>query len=302
MADLNEVLIFTRVVQAGSFTKAASRLGLPKSTVSAKVQGLERRLGVSLLHRTTRSLRVTEAGELYFQKCVQALEQIESAESAATTAQAEPQGVLRVTAPVEFGTSFLPELSQGFLKKYPQVTLELLLTDRIVDLVAERVDLAIRAGALEDSSMIAKKLGSDSFIAVAAPSYLKRKGTPRHPNDLTQHDCLRFTVEDEDRSWELLRGKQAVEVAVSGPFGANNLSTLKDLAILGVGIALVPAYLCRNELLKGALIRVLPQWATPTGAVHAVYPAHRFVSPKVRAFIEFAIPALKSEFDAVAKI
>ncbi len=285
--DLNEIIYFTRVVQAGSFTQAARRLGVPKSTVSAKIASLERRLGVTLLRRTTRKLNVTEAGELYFRECAQAIEEIETAESKVTSRQASAQGTLKITAPVELGAEALPQLVERFLKSNPQVRIELVLTDRLVDLVGEGIDLAIRAGALPDSSLIARKIGDTVFLPVASPAYLRSKGSPAQPRDLADHECLLFTTESDPGAWELFTNKkQKQKVRVSGKIAANDFASLKAFAIAGLGIALLPISSCENEIRAKKLIRVLPEWHASGDPVYAVYPAHRYITPKLQLFVD----------------
>ncbi|MBX9769040.1 MAG: LysR family transcriptional regulator, partial [Bdellovibrionales bacterium] len=190
--DLNEISVFIRVVQTGSFSLAANQLGMPNSTVSHRVSSLEKRLGITLLQRTTRKLHVTPLGEAYFKKCLQGLEALQIAEQDIVSNQKEPQGLLRITAPAELGSTVLPQIVSDFTKKYPKVQVESILTDRRVDLLGEGVDLAIRAGPLKDSSLIAKKIGSSYFAPFASTKYLKAKGTPHQPKDLSGHDCLLF--------------------------------------------------------------------------------------------------------------
>jgi DNA-binding transcriptional LysR family regulator len=283
--DLNEILIFSKVVQTGSFTQASKLLNMPKSTVSAKVSSLEKRLGVTLLKRTTRKLHVTEAGQSYLRRCVQGLELIQSAETEAAMVQSEPQGRLRITAPVDFSSPGFRELMREFLKRYPKVEVELLLTDRMVDLVAEGVDVALRAGALEDSTLIAKKLGVSRFVPFASPDYLKKAGKLSHPRDLAKHECLLFTAEDDPSLWVLHRGSERVSIRVSGRIYANNLNMLREFAVSGLGIGLIPTTFCQQEIQKRLLVPILPDWSASTAPIHIVYPAQRFAPRHLQAFI-----------------
>ncbi len=196
--DLDGIAIFVKVIQAGSFSRAATLLGMPNSTVSAKVSALEKRLGVTLLQRTTRKLRVTQAGEAYFQRAVRALEELQAAENELETGRVEPTGLLRVTAPVEIGHSLLPALVHAFLKKHPRMEVELVVTSRVLDLVVDGIDLAIRAGPLKDSSLIAKRFDLGDFGLWASPDYLTQHATPHHPEELAQHNCLRFSRFKDD--------------------------------------------------------------------------------------------------------
>lgn len=290
--DLDGIAVFVKVVQAGSFRQAARLLGMPNSTVSAKVSLLEKRLGVTLIQRTTRKLRVTQPGEAYFRRCVQALEEIQAAETEVATSQQEPQGLLRITTAVDVGHSLLPPLVRAFLKQYPRMEVELMVTNRMVDLVAEGVDLGIRGGKLEDSSLIATRFVIGHGVLWASPSYLKKNGAPSHPEELSRHECLRFSP-FKDNAWELTDGKQTAIVAARGRVLADDLETIKMFALLGQGIGLVPAFLCDEEARKGKLVQVLPQWHGAFGSFSLVYPAQRFVSPKIRAFISLAEETLK---------
>jgi DNA-binding transcriptional LysR family regulator len=290
--DLNEITVFVKVAQAGSFTLAAKQLGMPKSTVSARVSSLEKRLGTTLIQRTTRKLSLTQAGRSYFERCLQALHEIESAESEVANAQGEPRGILKITAPATLGSSLLPEILVSYTKAYPKVNVELILSDRQVDLVAEGVDLAIRGGELGDSSLIQKKLGMSYFAPFASPAYLKKRGTPSHPKDLRDHQCLQFTPLGREK-WEFAREKTKVSVPLSGKFVIDDLPTTKELALSGGGIALLPTFLCGAEAKGGKLVRVLPDWISLPRPVSFVYPSQRFVSNRLQAFIAMATEPLQ---------
>ncbi|PIS11311.1 MAG: LysR family transcriptional regulator [Bdellovibrio sp. CG10_big_fil_rev_8_21_14_0_10_47_8] len=290
--DLNEVAVFIKVVQAGSFSQAARQLNMPNSTVSSKVSSLEKRLGVTLIQRTTRKLSVTEAGQAYFKTCVHGLQEIQMAEAEIATSQGDPQGLLRLTAPVELGNSVLPALISEFIQKYSKVSIEVLFLDRTVDLVAENVDLAIRAGELRDSTLKAKKLGSVYFAPFASPQYLKLHGTPKHPRELRDHQCLQFTTLGSE-SWKLTNSRGSIKVPVKSKVMANDLNMVRNLTTAGSGIALLPTFFCYAEVQSGKLVRILPEWQSHLAPVHFVYPAQKFVLPKLSTFIEFATPALK---------
>lgn len=291
--DLNEIKAFVRVVQAGSFRQAAAQLGMPNSTVSAKVSALERRLGVTLLQRTTRKLRLTEAGEAYFRQASQGLEDLAKAEAEVSAAQRAPQGLLRVTAPADFGNTCLVDLLGAFRKRHPQVRVELVFTDRFVDLVAEGIDVAIRAGTLRDSGLVARKVGIACWTPFASPAYLKRAGTPAHPRALREHACLQFTPLGRDH-WQLTQGKSTVTAPLAREVLANDMQMVKALAVSGRGIALLPTFACHRELERGTLVRVLPGWRARADPMHLVYPGQRFVAPKVRAFVDVAVDELEA--------
>jgi len=292
--NLDGIAVFVRVLQAGSFSRAAKLLGMPNSTVSAKVSALEKRLGVTLLQRTTRKLRATQAGEAYFQRSVRALEELQAAENELETGRVEPTGLLRLTAPVEIGHSLLPALVHAFLKDHAGMEVEVVVTNRVLDLIGDGIDLAIRAGPLKDSSLIAKRFDLGYFELWASPDYLARHAAPRHPKELAEHNCLRFSL-FKDNGVRLTNGKENFSPTISGQLAADDFETLRSLAVLGEGIACLPSFLCAEEAKRNKLVRVLQQWHGDRVTVSLVYPAPRFVSPKVRAFIAVAAELLKKQ-------
>jgi len=294
--DFNEVAIFIKVVKAGSFSRAAKELGMPNSTVSAKISSLERRLGVTLIQRTTRKLNITPAGNAYFKRCMMGMEEIKAAEAEIANIQGEPQGLLRITAPTEFGSTLLPGLISEYIKKFPKVRIEVLLTDRRIDLLSENVDLAIRAGEMKDSTLIAKRIGSIYFAPFASPKYLKAKGTPLHPRELKQHSCLQFTPLGVDE-WKMTSSKGSLNVPLSGRVLMNDMAALKKMAVMGDGIVFLPTYYCYTEVSNKQLIRILPEWRSNLAPIHFVYPAQRFVTPKLSAFIALASDTIKKSFE-----
>jgi len=294
--DLNEIAIFIKVVQTGSFSQAARALNLPNSTVSYKVSSLERRLGVTLIQRTTRKLNITPAGEAYYKRCVSGLEEINAAEVELTSIQGEPHGLLRITAPVDIGASILPSITSKYMAKYPKVRIEIILSDRRVDLLSENVDLAIRAGELKDSTLIAKRIGTTYFVPVASPKYLKINGTPDHPRELTKHKCLQFTPIGID-TWKFVGPKGSLNVSVPGKVMINHLEMLKMMALMDDGIAYLPTTFVYPEVKSGKLVRILPEWRSALSPIHFVYPAQRFVTPKLSSFIEHASSALKRSLE-----
>lgn len=283
--DLNELLVFARVVQAGSFTAAARGLRMPKSTVSRRVADLEARVGAQLLLRTSRTLRLTEVGQAYYEHCARIVEEAEQAELAVTRMQAAPHGLLRVTTPLTFGC--LGPLVTGFLARYPEVQLELTCTDRAVDLLEEGFDVAVRAGRLSDSSLIARRLGDIDRVVVAAPSYLEARGTPRSPRELEKHDCVLFGGHLEGTTWALSSGSRSVEVPVRARLVVNEPDMLRAVTLAGAGIALLPDLNYTEDLTAGRLRRILPDWSSSGSPVHALYPSTRHRSPKVMAFVDF---------------
>ncbi len=293
--DLNEIAIFIKVVQLGSFSQAAKALALPNSTVSSKVSSLEKRLGMTLIQRTTRKLHITPAGHGFYLRCLSGFEEMKAAEQELLSLQGEPKGILRVTAPTELGRILLPDIISRFNREYPKVCVEAILTDRRVDLLSEGVDLAIRAGVLKDSTLIAKKLGSAYFVPVASPKYVKAHGLPKHPRDLKDHQILSFPpMGTED--WKLFSGKGAINATINPRTIMNDLEGLYRMALAGDGIAMIAAYFCIEEVKSGKLVRVLPEWRSATSPVHFVYPGQKFVSPKLQAFMKFAGEDLKHLF------
>jgi len=282
--DLNEILVFARVVQAGSFTAAAAELGLPKSTVSRKISALEERLKSRLLQRTTRKFSLTDVGRTYYDYCARIVAEVEDAERAVSSLQETPRGLLRVTAPVS--VAFLGPIVSDYLRRYPDVRLELFCTERSVDLVEERFDVGLRAGALPDSTLIARSLGKVKWFLVATPAYLKRRGRPRSSEDLKKHDCLLFGAGLENAGVRLDSGDRSVHVAVSARLMVTDMDVLHAVATAGLGLALLPAYLCMEELRTGRLERVLGDWNAPSTPVHVVYPSTRHLSAKVKTFVD----------------
>jgi DNA-binding transcriptional LysR family regulator len=282
--DLNEMLVFARVVQAGSFTAAAAELHMPKSTVSRKVTELETRLKSRLLQRTTRKLSLTDAGRTYYDYCARIAGEIDEAERAVSSLQQRPRGLLRVTAPANFG--FLAPIISDFLRRYPEVSIELLSTTRRVDLIEERYDLAIRAGTLADSTMISRSLGSVGWFLVATPAYLRKRGRPRAPQDLEQHDCLLFGAAGMAAGLQLERADRSEQVALSPRLVATEVEILHDAVTASVGITVLPAYLCVDDLRAKRLERVLRDWTLPPTPMQFVYPSTRHVSPKVKFFVD----------------
>jgi DNA-binding transcriptional LysR family regulator len=283
-SDLNEMLIFTRVVQSGSFTAAARLLDMPKSSVSRKISDLEDRLGARLLQRTTRKLGLTDVGRIYYDRCARIVGEIEEADQAVGNMQAAPCGPLRVTAPLSF--SLLGPIVGEYLKRYPQVQVELVCTDRRVDLVNEGFDLALRAGALDDSSLVSRSLGAIERVLVASPAYLKQRGSPRLPADLPQHASIAFGAISTPGLWTLSSGDKQVEVRITARLTVNDLELVCEAARAGIGIALIPRFVCADDLRTGKLRQILRDWRSGTTPLWALYPTTRHLSQKVLAFVE----------------
>lgn len=292
--DLNGALVLVRVVQAGSFRAAAERLGMPKTTVSRKVSELEAQLGVQLLQRTTRKLSLTDAGLAFVEEAEAAIARLEAAQEAVTELQREPRGRLRITTAVSIGELFLAPVLTPFLEAFPAVEVVLLLSDRLVDLVEERFDVAIRAGHLRDSGLIARRIGSASDRVVASPDYLARHGTPQRPSDLASHACLRFSRSGmEARSnWSFGAGTRSSEVQVSGRLVSDDWVVLRTAAEQGLGIARLPGLLAHEAIQAGRLVPLLDDQAPPPTPLHLVLPGGTRLPARTRAFIDFVQPRL----------
>ncbi len=284
MSDLDPMHAFVRVVSAGSFTKAARQLGVPKSTLSRKVGALEERLGARLLQRTTRKLGLTDAGRVYYEHAARLVEGIQLAEEAVGRMQAAPRGVLRVSAPLSFG--MLGPIVAEYLLEHDDVRVEMVCSDRTVDLVDEGFDVAVRAGPLVDSTLVARPIGTLKRVVVAAPEYCEEHGIPKVPTDLERHACITFNAGATPSVWSLLSGGRRVEVRVSPRLAVNDLAIMHAAARAGVGIAWMPAYVCAEDIRRRRLRHVLPDWCSAEVPLHAVYPSARLVSPKVALFIE----------------
>lgn len=297
MFDLNDIVVFARVVEAGSFTAAARVLAMPKTTVSRRIAALEREVGVRLLQRTTRSLNMTDAGRLYYEQSSQALRTIEEANLRLAETRAEPSGTIRISAPVGFSGHFLIGAVIDFLAMYPKTKVELRLTDDRLNLVEDGIDLAFRTGSLQDSTLIARKLGSTHRLLCASPDYLARHGVPEEPADLARHQCVVAGPSTSGVHW-VLDGPHGQEtVAVAGRFAANEMQAVIAATLAGFGIAQLPHVHAERLINEGRLRRVLKRHTTPAGGLHVLYPSSRHLSPLVKAFIELAAVRISSQIN-----
>lgn len=296
MNDLAGIRCFVRVAELGSFSRAARELRVSQPTVSKTVAALEQRLGVRLLQRTTRSLGLTEEGARYYDTCLRVLAELDEVESSLATGGREPRGTLRLTSPREHGELLVAPVVLRFLDAHPQLSVDLVLDDRRIDLSAERIDLALRLGVLEDSSLVARRLGAFSRLTAAAPVYLERHGEPTSPGDLAGHDCLVHTALSDPGRWTFRdeRGR-ATRVDVSGRLAASSNLVVRDAALAGLGVFLGPRWLVQDALADGRLRPVLASYTVPSLDVHAVYPGGPFVPLKVRAFVHFLREAWLTE-------
>jgi len=293
MDRLGGMAVFAKVVETGSFSAAARALGLSKSAVSKQVAALEARLGARLLNRTTRTLSLTDPGLAFHDRAVRILAEAEEAERAVSLLQSEPRGLLRVNAPVTFGVEHLAPLVARLMARHPELQVDLTLEDRMVDLVAEGHDVAVRIGRPADSSLIARKLAPSRRVVVASPDHVARHGAPQRPEDLRDHPCLRYAYMLRGDEWALCGpGGREATVRVGGRLRANNGDALRCAAEAGLGVALMPTFIVGESLRAGRLVRLLPGWSDEEGVVCAVWPTSRFLSPKVRALVDFLAEAL----------
>jgi DNA-binding transcriptional LysR family regulator len=294
MTSIDAIPVFVKVVEAGSFSGAARLLDMPKTTVSAKVAALEHQLGVKLIQRTTRKLHVTEAGVAYFRHCANAIRELELGEAALQETKGEPTGLLRVTAAVDIGHLVLPRIVQAYLVRYPNTSIEMLVSNRVVDLIGEGVDLAIRVGTLKDSSLIAKRFFDVGTTLWASPDYLKKIGAVSHPRNLAKAAFVGFRGMNTLR---ITNGKSNIDVPMTGRIIADDLLAIKALAVLGEGIAWLPDFLAADAAKAGALVAVLPAWKSTSmgNHIHFVYAGRKYASPKVQAFIKVAEEVVASD-------
>lgn len=290
MQDLNDMLFFAEVVDHGGFAAAGRALHIPKSKLSRRVADLEARLGVRLLQRTTRKLSLTEAGEIYHRHCVAMREQAEAADEAVAQVQTEPRGTVRVTCPVTLAQTTIGPILPRFLAAHPQVRVDMQVTNRVVDLVQEGVDVALRVRAsLDDGgSLVMKNLGRTHGVLVASPQLLQRFGQPAAPEDLHHLPTVAMNAADGRASWRLVGPRDAeFELQHRPVYTASDLLTLKFAVAQGTGMCVLPDYMCTEELRRRELVPVLPGWAPPVAMVLAVFPSRRGMVPAVRRFLDF---------------
>ncbi|WP_406608929.1 LysR family transcriptional regulator [Agarivorans sp. JK6] len=287
--------VFVAVVEHGGFSPAARSLGISKSAVSKRINLLEQQLGVKLLHRTTRKLSLTEAGKHYFEHAAKANNAAKDAQDAVAQLQGEPQGLLRINTPMSFGRLHIAPLITKFLQRYPKITIDMVMEDKVVDLVAEGFDVAIRAGNLPDSSLIVRKLAPLKSVLCASPDYLKPHGIPQTIEQLASHNCLQFSYSRDVKEWTFMRDGQSQSIDVKGNYRVNNSEALREAMLQGLGIGRLPTFVAGPDIVAGRLIKLLDQYQMPNQSIYAVFSERQFLPAKVRAFVDFAIEHLAAE-------
>ena len=297
MDRITGIELFIRVVETGSFSKAAHEAGITQPTATKAVAAMEKRLGARLLHRSTRGVMLSEVGALYYDKCKLIAREVEEADNLATLLQSKVGGTLRISTSVAFGRRVLIPLVLRYMQLHPQITIDLSFDDRYVNLVEQGVDLAIRMGPMADSSLGARYLGTNPWVMVAAPSYLSSRGTPGSAADLPGHDCVIYSSVQGDDRWSLMTaaGKK-LSIPVKGPMRSNNLSAILAASRAGMGLALLPWYVARESLVDGSVMPILTDHGLPEQEVHAVFPSPKLVPLKVTSFSGFLQQALAGEW------
>lgn len=294
MSDLNQIQAFVRVIQQGSFSKAAQLMGVPKSTISHRVQELEKNLGVSLLRRTTRQLTLTPAGEEYFRRALLILQDLELLEEQTKSEQNQPQGRLKFTAPSEMGNTVLPVFLCDFVRAFPKIELDIELTDRRVDLVKEGFDCALRGGKLADSTLRSRHIGQSEFGLFASPAYLKANPPIETVEDLRYHKAILFSPEfTTDTLWRLQSPPKKRDISPASPFRTNSLNLTIQMTLAGQGIGNLPRFFAAAKVADKSLVRVLPEWAMRRSPLSLVYPPLAYRSKRLEVFLDFMTERLR---------
>ncbi|WDE06085.1 LysR family transcriptional regulator [Thalassomonas viridans] len=292
METFSTIPVFVAVVENGSFSQAALRLGISKSAVSKRIRELENKLGVQLLHRTTRRLSLTEAGERYFEYALKAFIAAGEGIDSVTQLQGNPKGQLKVNTPMSFGRLHIAPLVADFLVRYPEIELNMVMDDRVVDLIEGGYDLAIRAGNLQDSTLIARRLAPCRSVICASPEYLAKNGVPANPEALVKHNCISYSYFSGGNEWTFHGDIGPVKVKVSGNYQVNNSEALHRAILAGLGIAKIPTFIVGGDIASGNLVPLLTDYNLPMQTFYAVFPERRHLPAKVRVFLDFIIERL----------
>jgi len=293
--DLDALRSFVIGIETGSFAQAADRLGRSTSAVSAQLKKLEDQAETALVRKSGRGLALTEVGAVYRDYCARVVQDADEADLAASQHSLAPRGRLRVSAPMTFGFLHLGPLLPEFLARHPALQVELSLDDRVVDLLEEGVDVAVRIGRLTDSSLVARRFATARTVCAASAAYLARAGTPTAPADLARHNCLRYSYRRQPDDWSFSRGAERVTVRVAGNLQANNGDVLRAAARGGLGVVCLPDFIAGDDIEAGELVRLLADWTSPEAPIHAVFPPQRHPSAKLCAFIDFLVERLGGE-------
>jgi LysR family transcriptional regulator for bpeEF and oprC len=286
MDRLDAMRLFVRVVETGSFSAVAREANIGQPAVSKQIAALEEHLRAQLLHRTSRNLSLTEAGQIYYEAAVRLLSDLDDAEQAVGRGQTQPSGLLRVTLSAGFGRLVVVPLLPSFHARYPEIVADLIVSDRYVDLVEDGIDVAIRLGELEDSSVIARRIGVSPRVTVATPAYLERTGAPATPHDLDRHACVAFTFQRRQRDWVFLGPDGPIKHAPKGLVRANDAENIRAAVLAGVGLAQAPRWLFAAELINGDVCEVLSDYPAERPPIHAIFPPGRKPASRVRVFID----------------
>ena len=296
MSHFEEIKAFTQIVEAGSITAAAERLSLAKSAVSRRLSELEQRLGVELFHRTTRKMILTDSGQGFYERSSRILADLEEAENAVSQAHQELSGELRVAAPLSFGVMHLGPAITEFQKLHPAIRFDIDFNDRQIDLIQEGFDVGIRIADLEDSSLIARKLASNSVVVCASPDYLEKHGTPTTPEELSDHNCLTYSYLPNPNQWNFIDMLGQVQtIRIKNSMQSNSGNYLRDAAIAGLGILRQPTFIAYNEIKNKELVPILQDYEIPRVNAYAIYPPTRHLSQRVRTFIDFLVDRYAGE-------
>lgn len=293
MDDLKRMAIFYHVIDAGTFSEAARRLDMAKSAVSKHIAQLEKQIGVRLLNRTTRRLSLTEAGEVFYRSCAQIVAEAAEAKRRVTRYPEEVSGTLRVSCPVALGNQYMAPLVKAFSDRYPDLSIELLIDDQIVNIVEERIDVAIRIGWLADSQSIARKLLDSPRLICASPEYLQRHGLPTQPEDLTNHQWIIFTLLPTPHRQTLTKDGRRKTLHVNGRFKTNNALLVRSLLLEGAGIGVLAEFIVGDDIKQGRLVQLLPDYNAGEAGVYALYQDRHYMLQKTRLFIDFLSTALR---------
>ncbi|MDD9155238.1 LysR family transcriptional regulator [Aliivibrio sp. S4TY2] len=287
MDQLSAMRAFVRVVETGSFSATGKEMNTSQTTISKKVAALEKQIGVKLLTRSSRDHSLTSAGSDYYDTCVNILSELDEAEAKVRTKTTQPQGIIRVAAPVAFGRFLLAPIVAEFFQQYPDIKIDLLLNDKHVNLISEGIDVAIRVKKLEDSSLVARHLFDNPMYLFASPDYLEQHGEPEHPNDLATHNCLIYSGLQEAHIWNFNHGDKEYSVPVKGNFQSDNGDVLLDVALTGVGIVSLPIWMAKAHLTSGHLRQIITTYSGQNLPINAIYPQRRYTPLKVRCFVDF---------------